>query len=111
MTSPSLRYDAPHPKPNFRELRKTEVQLRRIPIPRTRLNRPLLGARTAGRPDAANRPGLPTDLPVVGPRHGKIASAVYRDRERVGELAHEGAVGGEVTPRQIAQAPIRSFYQ
>lgn len=55
--------------------------------------------------------GRPTDLPVVGPRHGKIASAVHRDRERVGELAHEGAVGGEVSPRQVAQAPVRPFHQ
>ena len=85
--------------------------LPRIPLPRTRVNKPLRGARTAGRPDAASRRGRPTFLPGVGPRHGKIASAVHRDREWVGELAHEGAVGGEVSPRQVAQAPVRPFHQ
>jgi hypothetical protein len=54
--------------------------------------------------------GRSMDLPVVGLRYGKIASAIHRDRERVGELAHEGAVGGEVPPCQVAQAPVRSFH-
>jgi hypothetical protein len=54
--------------------------------------------------------GRPTDLPIVGPRHGKVTSAVDRDREWVGQLAHEGAIGGEVPPCQVAQASVRSFH-
>jgi hypothetical protein len=57
-----------------------------------------------GRAAARREPtlGRSMDLPVVGPRHGKVTSAVHLDGERVGQLAHEGAFGVEVSPRQVA---------